>query len=83
MSKPCRLKISMAALLSVHTLPFNSFTDFWDDATGEPIHTCADNKNYCPDAKTLVNVGTMSFWAEGVEGDIHLEIDSVRGYNCK
>ena len=65
------------------TLPFNSFTDFWDDATGEPIHTCADNKNYCPDAKTLVNVGTMSFWAEGVEGDIHLEIDSVRGYNCK
>lgn len=65
------------------TLPFNTFTDFWDDSTGEPIHTCADNKNYCPDAKTLANVGTMSFWAEGVEGDIHLEIDSVRGYNCK
>eukprot|EP00965_Chrysotila_dentata_P198825 6179041-Pleurochrysis_carterae.AAC.5 len=48
-------------------LPFEQFTDFWDDATGEPIHTCAENAAYCPDDKTKQNMKTMSIWAEGVE----------------
>ena len=26
-------------------IPFDQFTDFWDDATGEPIHTCAPDSN--------------------------------------
>ena len=64
------------------SVPFNEFTDFWDDSTGEPIHTCADNKNYCPNAKTLQNMKTMQFWAEGVEGDIQLLVKSVAGYGC-
>ena len=65
------------------SVPFKSFTDFWDDATGEPIHTCAENSRYCPDEKTLQNLETMSFWAEGVEGDVQVEFQSVSGYNCK
>ena len=65
------------------TIPFNQFTDFWDDATGEPIHTCAENSDYCPDSKTLKNMGTMSIWAEGVEGNVHIEIQSISGYDCK
>jgi len=65
------------------SIPFHNFTDFWDDATGDPIHTCADNSRYCPDAKTLADVGTLQFWAEGVEGDIHLEVESVEGYGCQ
>ena len=24
-------------------IPLNQFTDFWDDATGDPIHTCQEN----------------------------------------
>jgi len=25
----------------------------------------------------------MSIWAEGVEGDIQLEVNTITGYNCK
>eukprot|EP00908_Phaeocystis_cordata_P005303 Transcript_15781.p2 GENE.Transcript_15781~~Transcript_15781.p2 ORF type:complete len:177 (-),score=73.90 Transcript_15781:83-613(-) len=64
------------------SIPFTDFTDFWDDATGDPIHTCAENKELCPDQKTLENMKTMSIWAEGVKGDIHLEITDIAGYGC-
>jgi hypothetical protein len=64
-------------------VPFHNFTDFWDDATGLPIHTCAENPDYCPDSKTLSDVKTLSIWAEGVEGDVHLEVQSIAGYDCK
>jgi hypothetical protein len=64
-------------------LPFNEFTDFWDDGTGEPIHTCAENKDYCPDMKTLRDVKTISIWAEGVEGDVDLQVKSISAYGCK
>jgi hypothetical protein len=64
-------------------MPFGNFSDFWDDSTGKIIHSCAEDKVYCPDAKTLSNMETLSFWAEGVEGDVHLEVDSVVGYGCK
>jgi len=64
------------------SVPFKNFTDFWDDATGEPIHTCESNHKYCPDAKTLTDMKTMSIWAEGVEGDIRLEVKSISGYGC-
>eukprot|EP00310_Coccolithus_braarudii_P022071 CAMPEP_0183352082 /NCGR_PEP_ID=MMETSP0164_2-20130417/27446_1 /TAXON_ID=221442 /ORGANISM="Coccolithus pelagicus ssp braarudi, Strain PLY182g" /LENGTH=209 /DNA_ID=CAMNT_0025524435 /DNA_START=46 /DNA_END=675 /DNA_ORIENTATION=+ len=63
-------------------LPFTNFTDFWDDATGKPIHTCQENPNYCPDTKTLTNMKTMSLWAEGVEGDVDISIVSIAGYGC-
>jgi hypothetical protein len=30
-------------------IPFNEFTDFWDDLTGDPIHTCEEaSKARCP-----------------------------------
>jgi len=63
-------------------IPFTNFTDFWDDATGNPIHTCGENKNYCPDKKTLFDMKTMSIWAEGVKGTIHLEVRTISGYGC-
>jgi hypothetical protein len=64
-------------------IPFKNFTDDWNDATGAPIHTCEEDKRYCPDKKTLENLQVLAFWAEGVEGDIHLEVSSVSGYGCK
>ena len=66
------------AILSVQ-----NFTDDWNDGTGNPVKTCASNKFYCPDQKTLSDFKTMSIWAEGVEGDIQLEVQSISGYNCK
>lgn len=63
-------------------LPFTDFTDCWDDGTGDAIKTCADDSKYCPDDKTLSNMQTMSVWAEGVEGDVHLEIKSVVATGC-
>jgi hypothetical protein len=65
------------------TIPLNNFTDYWDDGTGEPIKTCSDDKIYCPDAKTLQDMRTMSIWAEGVAGKIHLEMQSVGASGCK
>lgn len=64
-------------------LSFANFTDAWNDATGNPVHTCASNKIYCPDVKSLSDFKTMSIWAEGVEGDVQLEVNSITGYNCK
>lgn len=63
-------------------LPFNEFTDFWDDATGNPIKTCQESPENCPDAATLQNMKTMAFWGEGVEGKVHLEVKSVSAYGC-
>ena len=64
------------------SVPFTNFTDFWDDATGKAIHTCAEKSAYCPDEKTLRNMKTMSIWAEGVEGHVHLEVQKIDGYGC-
>jgi hypothetical protein len=64
------------------TLPFHGFTDFWNDGTGAAIHTCKENPKYCPDKETLSNMKTLSIWAEGVEGDIELLVESISGYGC-
>ncbi|GKY90283.1 hypothetical protein MPSEU_000002400 [Mayamaea pseudoterrestris] len=63
-------------------LPFDSFTDFWDDATGDPIHTCQEDSRYCPDNDALENMGTMAIWAEGVAGKVWLELKSIKAVNC-
>merc|ERR1719421_1908440 len=69
--------------LGTVTIPLSSFTDYWDDATGKAIKTCQDDKIYCPDAATLKNMKTMTFWGEGVKGKVHLEIKSVQATGCK
>lgn len=64
------------------TIPFDEFTDFWDDATGDAIHTCKENNIYCPDEMTLKNLGRMAIWAEGVAGKVHLEIKTISAVGC-
>ena len=64
------------------SIPFTSFTDYWDDATGKSVVSCEEKREYCPDVKTLANMKTMSIWAEGVEGRVHLEVRSIAGYGC-
>jgi len=63
-------------------IPFTDFTDFWDDATGDAIHTCHENPLYCPDEMTLKDMQIMTIWAEGVAGDVSLEIQSISAVGC-
>lgn len=64
------------------TIPFNQFTDFWDDATGDPIHTCQENELYCPDELTLKNMQRLTIWGEGVGGKVSLDIKSISAVGC-
>lgn len=58
-------------------IPFTDFTVRWDDATGDAVVTCQENPKYCPDVKSLKNMKTISFWGEGVAGDVDLKIESI------
>ena len=58
-------------------IPFTDFTVRWDDATGDAIVTCQENPKYCPDAKSLKNMKTISVWGEGLAGDVDLKIESI------
>ena len=64
------------------TIPITEFTDFWDDATGDPIVKCEDDPRYCPDPITLQNVKQLAVWGEGVAGDVHLEIQKIQAIKC-
>jgi len=58
-------------------IPFASFSDKWSPATGEQTTTCEDDKSVCPTAKTLSAIKRLELWAEGVNGKVHLEVQSI------
>jgi len=59
-------------------IPFSSFSDHWNPATGDQIVKCSDeNPNVCPTESNLQHLRWLEIWAEGAGGDIHLEIKSV------
>jgi len=63
-------------------LPFNSFTLDWDDATGKPITTCSQNATLCLTTAVLQDLQEVDVWGEAVDGDIHLEVKSIRASDC-
>ena len=63
-------------------IPFRDFTVRWDDATGDPVVTCEEDESFCPDVKTLQDMGSMSIWGEGVAGKVHLDIQSISAIGC-
>jgi len=63
-------------------IPFDNFTVDWDPATGDALVSCQDNPKYCPDSKTLENMQVISFMGEGVEGHVHLELQSISATQC-
>jgi len=63
-------------------LPIHSFTLDWDDATGKPITTCAQNATVCPTDAVLQDLQEVVVWAEGVNGDVHVEVKSIRASGC-
>jgi len=70
------------ATMSDIELPFHGFSDYWNDASGDQIKTCAENNIYCPDKTTLEDIGSLKIWAEGVAGKVHLEIASISATGC-
>ena len=69
-------------------IPFSQFSYDWSpftgrcdtkDPTGQQHHCCSstDNFKYCPKSKYLSSITDIEIWAEGVEGDFHLEVDYI------
>ena len=59
-------------------IPFSSFSDHWNPATGEPYIACSeDHPNVCPKENDLKHIRWIEVWSEGVAGDIHLEVESI------
>ena len=58
-------------------VPFSSFTDHWSPFTGEPTINCSEDPKVCPTSDDLGHIKTISVMAEGVAGDVHLEVKSI------
>jgi len=76
------LDLSAGNEFSEVKLPFSKFSSSWDDATGKTTVTCADDKRFCPSLDNLKDMKTVSFWGEGVEGAVDLEIKYIGAYGC-
>jgi len=63
-------------------LKFTKFSDNWDPRTGNIIVSCEEDQQYCPDDETLQNMERLEIMAEGVNGKIKLEIQSIIATNC-
>jgi len=63
-------------------LPFTDFTDKWDAGTGDAEVTCAENKEFCPEAEDKANLYSIAVWGEGVEGEVDLQIQSIAAFGC-
>jgi len=59
-------------------IPLVQFSDHWSPATGEHTKECSDDKSVCITSKDLKKIRRVEFWAEGVNGKVHLEVKSVR-----
>ena len=63
-------------------IPFSDFSSKWDDATGETKITCKEDPKYCPSLDNLQDMKTISFWGEGVEGTVALDVKYIGAYGC-
>merc|ERR1711962_1391179 len=58
-------------------IPFSNFSDLWSPSTGDQTVTCSEDSSVCPTEKELARIRDIQIWAEGVNGEIHLEIKSI------
>ena len=58
-------------------VPFHSFSDKWSPSTGAQTTTCAQDADVCPTAAALSGIKRVEVWAEGVDGHVHLELQSI------
>lgn len=58
-------------------IPFSNFSDLWSPATGEQTKTCAEDSSACPTVKALASIKRFEIWAEGVNGQVEIEVKAV------
>jgi len=58
-------------------VPFSTFTDKWNSATGAPVKTCEQDSSTCLTAEKLKKIQRVEIMAEGVAGKVHLEVKSI------
>lgn len=63
-------------------IPFTDFSDSWDPKTGDVIVACADDQSHCPDHRTLRDFTIFSIMGEGVNGKVHVEVNSIDATDC-
>ena len=63
-------------------IPFRDFTVRWNEVTGNSVVSCEEEESFCPDIETLQDMKTISVWGEGVNGKVHLEIESISAIGC-
>lgn len=59
-------------------LPFNDFTSATSPATGEPTKLCKDDPSVCPTQEALSGINELAFWAEGVAGNVSLDVQWIK-----
>eukprot|EP00746_Dinoflagellata_sp_MGD_P002948 gnl/MRDRNA2_/MRDRNA2_105749_c0_seq1.p1 gnl/MRDRNA2_/MRDRNA2_105749_c0~~gnl/MRDRNA2_/MRDRNA2_105749_c0_seq1.p1 ORF type:complete len:365 (-),score=47.15 gnl/MRDRNA2_/MRDRNA2_105749_c0_seq1:490-1584(-) len=65
-------------------IPFDDFTNSYNDVTGNPIKTCKESSINCLSfaPENLKKMGGVAFWAEGVAGKVKLEVKEISAYGC-
>ena len=63
-------------------IPFSDFSSKWNEATGKTEVKCSDDPSFCPSMENLQDMQTMSFWGEGVEGNVALDIKFISAVGC-
>jgi len=58
-------------------VPMSAFSDEWKPATGDAVKTCAQDSSTCVTAEKLAAIQLVQVWAEGEDGDVHLDIRSI------
>ena len=58
-------------------VPFASFSDMWSPSTGNQTKTCASDPSVCPSRRALAHIQRFEVWAEGFDGDVHLDIQEI------
>lgn len=72
-------------------IPWEKFSNDWSAYTGDcdttdprgKVHHCCDkdHPDVCISKKNLSDINQVGLWAEGHEGQFHLEIESISGGN--
>jgi len=58
-------------------IPFDQFSDRWSPPSGEIYKTCAHDARHCLTGEQLSSIQRIELVAEGEDGDLHIEIQSI------
>ena len=78
LSRGCfKARFNATASTSEIVVPFAAFSDKWSPATGDHTAECKDEADACLTAEKLAKIARVELWAEGVDGDVDLEVTSI------